>query len=369
MILITFILLPWVGCKERFDPPLSPAQSNYLVVEGFINVKGYTTITLRRTVPLKDTAGLKTETGAQVTIVGEDNSTYNVKEKGSGTYMSDSLVLRLNQKYHIHIKTKSGGEYFSEYVQVNQTPAIDSINWKLENNGVRIYVNTHDPQNSSSYYKWDYQETWEINSAYETYYEYKNHTVTARQLSEVPKLYYCWQTQNSSSILTGSTVQLTNNVVSQAPLNFIPLESEKLSVRYSILIRQYSLDRKAYDFFQAMKTNTETLGSIFGPLPSEITGNISCVSTPSEKVIGYITANTIDQKRIFISRAEVPVRYQRDCPSYLVTLDSFRYYYEMGGLLPYMAAGSPGPIIGYYSSYPNCIDCTLKGTNVKPAFW
>lgn len=358
-----------MGCKERFDPKIPSSQSNYLVVEGVINAQGVTTIKLSRTVPLKDSSRIKPETNALVTITGEDNSTYNVRASGNGTYTSDALGLNSNQKYRLHIKTSSGGEYLSDYVAVRQTPAIDSINWKVENGGVQIYINTHDPKNNTRYYKWDYEETWEIHSAYGNYYEYKEPVVVPRNTDEIAKLFYCWQSEKSTKILTGSSVQLSNDVINLAPITVVPLPSEKLSVRYSILIKQYSLDREAYQFYQMMKSNTEALGSVFDPMPSEITGNIKCVSNRLEKVVGYITASTVDQQRIFISRSEVPSRYQDDCVSVFVPLDSFPYYFGTVGVLPYQAAGTPGPITGYYSSYPPCIDCTLRGTNVKPSFW
>ncbi len=361
-----------ISCKEPFDPKISPVQSNYLVVEGNINVNGFTSIALSRTLPLKDSINSKPELNAQVTITGNDNSVFEVRDAGNGTYLSDSLVLNPNQKYRLHIKTTAGGEYLSDYSSVLQTPAIDSINWKLENNGVRFYVNTHDPQNKTRYYKWDYEETWEINSAYLSYYKYENGFVIPRDFSEIPKLYYCWRSSKSVSILLGSSAQLTNDVISLAPVEFIPLESEKLSVRFSILVKQYSLDRKAYDFYKMMKSNTESLGSVYDPLPSEITGNITCVSNPQEKVIGYITASTVEQKRLFVTSADVHSKYTQDCRSVYVVNnpDSLNLYLNIRGLMLYMSDGSPpGPVKGYYSSTPYCIDCTLRGTNVQPSFW
>lgn len=369
---VLVILLLTSSCKEPFDPKLSPVQSNYLVVEGYINTAGITTVTLSRTLPLKDSSVAKPEWNAQVTIAGEDNSVFDVRDMGNGTYLSDYLVLNQNQKYRLHIRTTSGGEYFSDYSVVKQTPEIDSINWKAENNGVRIYVNTHDPQNSTRYYKWDYEETWEIHSAYKSFYKYENGTVIPRNLNEADNLYYCWQLQNNASILLGSSAQLTNDVIALAPIIFVPIESEKISVRYSILITQHSLDRKAYDFYRMMKSNTESLGSLFDPLPSEIAGNITCVSNLQEKVIGYITASTADKKRVFISKDDVHGTYVSDCQTTYVnnTADSLAMYYEIQGLWPYQSDGSPpAPIKGYYSSTPYCIDCTLRGTNVKPSFW
>jgi hypothetical protein len=193
ILLCVILTVLTVGCKERFNPNLGPSQSNFLVVEGIINVKGYTTITLRRTVPLKDTAKLKAEINAQVTIVGEDNSIYNVKEKGNGLYVSDSLILKPTQKYRLRIKTKSGGDYLSENVAVTTTPPIDSVNYRIENNGIQIFVNTHDQRNNTRYYKWEYEETWEIHSAYQNGYVYRNSRVFQRDLSEIQKLYYCWK--------------------------------------------------------------------------------------------------------------------------------------------------------------------------------
>jgi hypothetical protein len=55
----------------------------------------------------------------------------------------------------------------SEFAEVRITPQLDSVSWKQENNGVRIYASTHDPNNNTRYYKWDYEETWEIHPLFQ----------------------------------------------------------------------------------------------------------------------------------------------------------------------------------------------------------
>ena len=366
-----FVLMIVAGCKQSYDPQIPAIKSNFLVVEGYINAQGATTITLSRTLPLTDTSKVKPELNAQVTIAGQDNSTFTVREIGNGVYVSDELRLNNNQKYRLHIKTGSGGEYLSEYVLVKPTPPIDSINWKLLDDGVQIYVNTHNAQNNTRYYKWDYQETWEIHSAYTNSVKYVNGQVIGRSATESNSLYFCWRSQNSPNILLGSTAQLTEDVVSMAPIVFIPSNDEKTSVRYSILIKQYALDSKAYDFYKLMKSNTESLGSVFDPLPSNITGNITCVSNPAERVIGYIAAATVQQKRIFLSAWDVHSTYHSGCYTiYVVNKpDSLKAYFNGASLLPYQADPPEGFANGYFSSVPTCIDCTLRGISVKPAFW
>jgi hypothetical protein len=371
-IFLVLIIFCWVGCKERFDPGVPASQSNYLVVEGFINARGFTAIKLSRTVPLNDPAVTKHESRAQVTIAGEDNSEFRTREGVTGTYLSDSLTLNANQKYRLRIKTASGGEYLSEFVAVKQTPAIDSVHWRPEKNGIQFYVNTHDSQKNTRFYKWDFEETWEIHSAYENSYKYINGAVVSRDYSEILKLYYCWKTQTSSNIFIGTSAQLTTDVINLAPITFIPIESERISVRYSIQVTQYSLDARSYQFYSLMKSNTESLGSIFDPLPSELTGNIVCVSNPLERVVGFVTASTIDRKRIFVSAAQVQSRYSPVCETTYVpnNADSLKHYLGSMGLSPYGADGTPpGPVKGYYATAPVCVDCTLRGTNVKPSFW
>ncbi len=187
------------ACKEPFDAHLRPEQTNYLVVEGYINVTGYSTISLSRTQPLNDSTTLKKETNATVTIEGEDNSSFPLSEIGDGSYTTYVPSLSPLQQYRLHIKTTTGGEYLSAFSKVRETPNIDNVSWKQKDNGIEIYVDTHDPQDSTRYYKWDYVETWEIHSAYSNLFRYENGLVTPRAFAEIrtfifllaePKLIY-----------------------------------------------------------------------------------------------------------------------------------------------------------------------------------
>src|SRR6202035_1342987 len=90
------------------------------------------------------------------------------------------------------------------------------------------------------------------------------------------------------------------------PVEFIEAGSEKLSVEYSILVDQYALTQGAYQFLQEMKMNAEETGSIFDPQPSELNGNIHCLTNPAEEVIGYLSISSVQSSRIFISNSDLP---------------------------------------------------------------
>lgn len=370
-LLYILIVLLTAGCKEEFKQPVKALETNYLVVEGFINAQGTTSITLSRTAQLHDTAASPTEQGAVISIMGEDNTAIPLYENTAGHYQSDSVSLIQNQKYRLLIKTAAGKDYLSDYVVVKQTPPIDSVSWRNENDGVNIYVNSHDKPGNSRYYKWSYEETWEVHSKWPVLYGYVNRNVSATNQNEIDKMFYCWRSQQSSDILLGSTASLSDNIISMAPLVNIPRNKEQLAIRYSILVKQVALDRQAYEFYQVMKKNTETTGSVFGPLPTDLSTNIHCVTNPAEKVIGYMSVSTEESKRIFILNAEVTGwNYQSGCISTLVLNDPVSLsVFDNNGLIPYTEAIDGLNTLGFYASNEFCMDCRTRGSNVKPYFW
>src|SRR5687768_4327414 len=163
--IVCFIIT--IGCKEKYLPDVAFETSGYLVVEGFISSSQQpTSILLTRTTSLYDSVNIVYEDNAIVNIEGESNQTFPLYEKGNGMYISSPLNLNSNEKYRLSIKTRDSKEYVSDFVKVKHTPDIDSISWIREAGGIRLYINTHDAQNASRYYQWDYAETWEVHSTY-----------------------------------------------------------------------------------------------------------------------------------------------------------------------------------------------------------
>lgn len=293
------VLMLVTSCKEKYEPEVEDSQSNYLVVEGVLNNGGITTIKLSRTRPLND--GIeKPELKALVSVQSENSDTYPLTEKDRGEY---TIQLNLNSgvKYRLRIKTATGKEYLSDFVPVKNTPPIDEVTWKKNDNGLLISVNARDPQNNTRYYRWGYEETWIRQLDMKSYYEYVNGAVHAR---DVPPPTTCYDTYSANPLSLASTAKLTEDVVSNAPVHSVPLGSTKLVTKYSILVKQYALEKKAHEYWQAMKKNTEQLGSIFDPQPSYMYGNIRSVNDPKEMVIGYFSACNVTEKRIFITAAE-----------------------------------------------------------------
>lgn len=363
------------GCVEPYFPEVMEAPNSYLVVNGFLNGSGPTEIQLLRTQNLHDESKPPAESGAVVRVESERGESFRLNETEPGRYTNGILNLSPTSKYRLFIRTNNGKEYASDYIEVKQTPAIDKVTWEPVNNEVQFYVSTHDDQNNSWYYRWEFEHTWQFRAAHYSNLKYVDGQIIYRDVNNLPN-YYCWRTENSTTIELGSSAKLSNDVISNYKLVSVPYNSEKLSIKNSVLVKQYALPREAYEYWQLLKKNTESIGTLFDPLPSQLNSNIRSLSDPQEPVIGYLTASTVQEKRIFVSQNELPREWRLYMPNceleeMLLGRDNIDEYFKGEYLLPISEIydDSGMRLLGYTYTARRCADCTLMGTNVRPNFW
>jgi hypothetical protein len=357
-----------IGCKDRFDFELKDTDVSLLVVEGFLNAgQDSTIITLSRTVKVNSITAFKPELNASVTVEAKTGGSLALTQINTGKYFYNRLPLVQGGEYRLRICTSDNREYLSDYVPVKPCPPIDSISWKRTNEGLELFANTHDNTNNSRYYTWHYDETWEIRSFYLAEYEWISGSTIVPTLN--PK-YQCWKYAKSTNIILGTSAHLQADVIKEAPIHFIPALAERIGVRYSILLKQQTLTKEAYEYLKLMKQNTESIGSIFDPQPSELKGNIKCLTNPSEGVIGYLTAGETTQKRIFIQPHEVNWFFPQSCPDIPVKNHPDSIQEWVPAHLPYKAHMPTGVIEYYFMAEARCVDCTKRGGNLnRPSYW
>jgi hypothetical protein len=365
--LIIFSIVTFLSkCKVHYYPPVKPQKNHFLIVEGFIRSDSATTIKLNysRVVSQYDSAREVPETNANVMVEDNHSNTYQLKESSPGIYTMDPVSFDSSYKYRVHIFTKTGEEYESDFVPFKKSPPIDSIDWASKFGGVEIYANTHNAQNSSRYYRWDYVETWEFHSPQVSGYVFDGNEVIPRTDSD--QVHICWNADTSRNIILGTTKDISQDILHHQPLLFIEPGDIRLSVLYSIVVTQYALDSNAYNFWQTVKQNTQDLGSVFAAQPIQIGGNIHCLTDTSEKVIGFIGAGTISQKRIFISNSDLPPGWnpQYVCQPFLMSEGDMALWTKNNYYIGFKNAD--GTYTGYYYT---CANCSLVGSTQKPPFW
>ncbi|MFD2162714.1 DUF4249 domain-containing protein [Paradesertivirga mongoliensis] len=364
VLFLLFVLA--ISCKDPFSPEVNAENKDLLVVEGHLTIGGTTRFILSRSGNLPDPVPRIPEPNARVLVEGSDGTIIMGISNQNGECNLNTQNLDIAKSYRVKIIRANTKVYETDFLKNIATPEIDSLNFKIERGGFEVYVNTHDPNSQTKFYSWDFSETWEVRSGLPSLWEFKDGRIIERLVS----VERCWQNNASSSILLGSTERLSDDRVSLFPLTHIQGTSIKLSQLYSISVQQCGLTREAYQYMETMKKNTEEIGTIFDPQPSELKGNIRCVTRPEEQVIGWISAGTVSEKRIFIHKEDKPATwvYREACePVLTVSSDSVSFYTQMDFLIQskIWKDGDTSIIIGPKA----CLDCTTRGSNVKPSFW
>ncbi|HEX6892095.1 MAG TPA: DUF4249 domain-containing protein, partial [Chryseolinea sp.] len=261
------------------------------------------------------------------------------------------------------------------YVPLTNSPPIDSVVWKPDRDGISVYVNTHDPANQSYYYNWTFEETWEYNSSFFSGYKMVDGEAVLRYPEDY--IYTCWLSEASTKILVSSTDRLTENVVRDFPLTYLAAGSSKLARRYSINVSQRTLTKEEYDFWLQLEKTTESLGGLFDPMPSQVTGNIRSTNNASSPVLGYFGGGSVSMERMFIDFVDMPQYVQS------VFRPRFCTEEDVSSIPIQDIPGTPNSvllidpvyvqgvgIVAYTTAATNCIDCRyFGGTNKKPDFW
>lgn len=376
-----FLLI--LSCIEPYEPQVGQDTLNILVVDGFVNATDHSaTVRLSRTQPISELGLADPETKATVTIDASTGVSYSLAEKEPGEYKIKELAIDKNVFYTLHIKTISGGEYISDTIRIRATPPIDSLGFSISSNGemLSVHVNTHDPERMTRYYGWDFIETYEYLAPDSSEFKFVNNEAIPRTSEE--SIFACWQTEDPTSISIGTSIRLVDDVINRKSILSISKGSPKLSVRYSVLVKQRALSALEYTFLDQLRKTTETLGGLFAPTPISVLGNIHSINDKNEPVLGYFSGAEIKEKRFFIEYQDMPAyfrslrnntgcEFELTCPIFPDPVNGNPLFCVSLGDLP------DDTIIlrildqnFYEFTSPECGDCRVKGgTTKKPDFW
>jgi len=413
-----------LSCKKAYKPVLNTTATNFLAVDGAIISGDSTFIKLSRTTNLSDTTQNKAELKAVVAIENDQNKLYPLTETGNGNYVLGVTSFDVARTYRLDIKTSDGKAYQSDFVPMKITPPIDSLYFKQTGpQTINFYANTHDPANNTHYYRWDYKETWSYVSCYAATFQYKNGTITPIVPMSADDISTCYRTDQSSEIFVGSSVNLSQDIITAQTLGALTGGSEKIAHIYVMQLKEYALTQAGFNYYQNLKTNTESLGSIFDAQPTTTTGNIHCITAPGDLVLGFVSVSTATTKQYNLHYNNLQFQVMGMNPTGLVAINYFGppdtayctwqppiNIFKVAPGTPWplnfaptanfnsraahtLAAGDSlligtlpicdptesaaaynfcivTPITGYTYAPKTCVDCRLRGfTNIRPAYF
>ena len=385
LILVALLL---TGCITEYNAILPENDKKILFVDGSIIENTDVTFCISQsfTLDIDEIHRIPEESfinNANLNIIGSNGyKSPPAINQGKGTYRISIGKLDDDVEYGILIEF-NGDIYQSALSKPLYTPEIDSISWVQPDSAgiVSFYLSTHDDMEGTKFFMWNYTEDWEIRSVYPTtvFYnpDYKAQMQDPFYLDNSEPYYYCWKKNESS--LVGSTESLNENRIIDQLLYEHSSESDRFSMLYSITVTQRVISKGAYEYHQNQTKLNEEMGGLFTPQPSEIIGNITCITNPSNKIMGYVeTVKNIRQKRIFVYPEQLKRPVIHSSCGHLPQVDlpmeeAYAHYYRLGfrpAMLDLVAYSNYGVVGPSQWALSHCTDCRANGgTKNKPDFW
>lgn len=374
------------ACIYPFEPELD-AQDSRLVVDGDIHIGGISTFSFSRVYPLDDKDYSPAPIRVTGYIEGEDGSrldqrswpsAYGPTDIGYWEYWEtnflsfDTTDLPAGQRYRLHFEDMESGEvYESDWLEVCAAPTIDDMSYILDEERGELNVALSMHCNGHSHFRWSFVEDWEFHTEIRTFYYYEPTTNEILRFPEDENSYYCWSRYESPEIKIFSTSDQVDDRFVDLEFHRIPRKDRRLQIMYHITVHLEAMDENAYKYWQNILDNSQGQGTIFSPTPSQMSGNIHCISNPSVPVIGYISAAVQTTGGMYYDNA-VEDFYEMPYPEHIETIrvkpEEYYMYYRMGYAPLDMVLGDGPP--GYDWAPRRCVDCRANGgTKDKPAGW
>ncbi len=385
------MLLLYGACIEPYEPNLKKYE-DLLVVDALItNEEIDHTIKLSRTFQSEDNV-VQDVTDAIVNVSDDLGNSYHFSEVSSGKYQISArqFVAETGRKYQLYIKTIEGKEYLSDTCEIIPVPEIENISYgfdtdfiendTIEVGGMRFYVDAEDSNGECKYYRWHIDEAWKFKIPYPVTIE----VLEGDEISQLPRVenVYCWKFDESKNIIIHSTQNYATTKVTKFPIHFASPElSDRFNLRYSILVKQYSLSEKEYLFWKNLQISTELTGDIFQRQPFTLSGNIYNISDDTEPVLGYFQVSAVTTKRAYVTPYEMRNAGFRNFKNEFencTTIDTARTdFYMLNAAFAIFGYVAFEPLYSEFSAEPvglrftrkRCSDCSRTGDPRKPDFW
>ena len=358
-----------IGCLDPYPAPKTGDSKGYLVVDGVVNVsESSARVRLSRTIGLDSEEGNPPVVSAQVTILGSLGAVISLTHSGSGIYETQ-YPFRMDEQYKLTIRT-GDKNYESEEVAMVANTAIDSLVYQADKTSLQVRTYAHKDGADPGFYRFNYEETYEYRAAFASLYRFNNGYPLYREPSD--DITSCWLSSSSASIMLTSTEGLADNVIPGFLVREIQRGDPLLWFKYSILVRQFALDKKTWDYWNNVQTVSQSLGGLFDPIPFSVQGNIRCTSDPTDRVLGYFSGGQVSTSRIVIANTNLPTGYYStrlgNCIEEYVELRDLPTL--VGRNIEITRAEYMGIfLLGYYFTLPSCADCRFQGgDNVRPPF-
>ena len=374
-------LLLLTGCIYPFSVEKGDAEFSDIVVSGDILIGEQSRIKLEYVYPVGTfpTEMLKDFPEGTLTIENDGGATWKGKYQSKGLYTFETADAPASGRYRLHILS-GGAEYASDWMGVKQSPSIHKLRADCDGNYVHISMDL-DGADSLWNFRWDYDQTWEYHADYYPDLMFipglperdrENPQKIYRLPTPEEDYYYCWTSAPSVEPGLASAEGQSINSVKNARVLSISCTDMRISTLYCIDVTASGISAGGRAYLQHMHDISNETGSLFSPTPSEMTGNIRCISDPTLQAIGYIDAVCRTTARLFIGPEYYHMAYDPAQWLFYPEPDEdgmYNFDHFFGYASPVSCPDTPTKTNVKWGP-KRCVDCReLKGSKDKPDWW
>ncbi|MFY0598640.1 MAG: DUF4249 domain-containing protein [Cyclobacteriaceae bacterium] len=335
------------GCVQEVEPFGKSSETPLIVTGRITNQPGPHTVKLVFEEGFNILPDYNLVEGSVVKIMddlgNEEILTYNSFGRFN---TSESFSAVIGRSYHLEITLPSDVAYESIPETMVDVPSISKVDYKKGDGTIIFTVDYQDEPGVENYYRWGYR------GIYEVFSSMAESSGGSGTLGRASRCYpaninknrfpTCWVTDFDAELLRIESDELfdgkerTGEEVYQVDL------TRKFDIGYLGTIKQYSLTKSAYEYWNAIDNQLGNTGSIFESSNYQIKGNIREKEDPTKLVLGYFEVSAVTESSVFVEE-------------YSNTFDPIDCTANEAGCIP-----------------ARCISCLSYGptaTRVKPENW
>ena len=304
-----------VSCTEIYNPKID-SGAEALVVEGLItNEAGPFTIKLSKAGLYNSKSTVTYVGGAKLTIRDNLNQSFTLTDNLKGNYVTpDYFKTKIGNTYTLFIETTNGFIYKSKPQKLLPPLSYDSIygihtinKYIGQDNQLKSLVGSNIALNMfKSVATTDSLPLCRFSPVITVQYEYWEPSDSAWFW-----IHKCWKSipLNDTENITEDKSHSASAYIMGHSLCFTPVLMEGygmaepagfVETHYYLRINQYNINRDTYDYYTEANKQLTTSGKIFDPITSQLQGNLTCINSPSETVLGFFEASSVSRSSIVI---------------------------------------------------------------------
>jgi hypothetical protein len=319
--IILFFVLSLVACIDPYEVDFG-SGNKILVVEGFLtdDIQNADTIKIRYSIynnqqsifisPIENV-----KVSVFTTVTKEETKLVDL---GKGRFLPPKgFKVKSSEKYVLKFTLPDGQQYESTPQGLVPTPPIERVyeqfnpksrlseDGKTFRSANEVFIDFKDPPNQKNFYLWrftHYERVQYCATCYQSLLDYSTGGCTIKSAIDYfdyPCDGECYEIFRDKKLNIFSDVVSDGKVISGRLIAKIPVF---YTAGCLVEVQQVGISYEAYSIYKILQAQTQTNGGLADTPPEAIVGNISNISNPGERIVGFFSIGNIQKKQIWLDR-------------------------------------------------------------------